>query len=301
MIAVSGINGNGNGHGSHAGGIAAPIDFALPKSEDISQLNVHQRIRWISAEARSLPKSQWNPEGAFAYAGHEQIVEMLRLLLAKYGVNIYQEALEYKREASLGGIEHMTTVKYEYEVVNADAPDDRFVRHNWGEAMDDWDKGLNKCSTIAEKMFLLRLFKIATFDDPDAHSSDRARDRGASQNGSGKGRSEHRPAVYQNECEKCREPITGARRGTKNWQLGEVIAASKKQFGKRLCVDCLLVAQAQADGRAGLKAAASGSEHLKVEHGTRDAAGDKQTPSAKPVEPATTPTSNERVDAKKGV
>src|SRR6266849_8346582 len=242
MIAGTGINTNGNG--SAAGGSAAPVDLALPKPEEIGGFNVHQRIRWISAEARSLHKSQWNHEGAFAYAGHDQIIDMLRLLLAKYGVNIYQEALDYKREISLGGMEHMTTVKFEYEVVNADSPDDRFVRHNWGEALDDWDKGLNKCSTVAEKMFLLRLFKIATFDDPDAHSAERPGNRNTSQNGSDRGKRAHEPVQFQNECQKCREPITAARRGDKTWQSTEVIAAAKKKFGKRLCVDCFLAAEA---------------------------------------------------------
>ena len=265
MIAVMGIN--GNGHSNVSGGannsgvepaaltiaaptIAAPtISVPLPKPEEIAALNVHQRIRCIVAEARSLPKSQWNPEGSFAYAGHDQIIDMLRVLLAKYSVNIYQEALEYKRDMSLGGVQHLTTVKYEYEIVNADSPDDSFIRHNWGEAIDDWDKGLNKCSTIAEKMFLLRLFKISTFDDPDAHSAEKPRSRGASQNGNDKARRDQTPPPPgKNECHDCRELITKANRAGKVWQSSEIIATSRKQFGKQLCVDCLLAAQAAAAG-----------------------------------------------------
>jgi hypothetical protein len=255
MIAVDGINRSGNGTGSGnsssvnggdkagVGAVATSVNLMLPKPDEIFSLNVHQRVRWIIAETRSLPKSQWNPEGEFAYAGHDQIIDMLRLLLAKYGVNIYQEPLEYKRDVSIGN-QHLTTVKYEYEVVSADNPEDSFVRHNWGEAYDDWDKGLNKCSTIAEKMFLLRLFKISTFDDPDGHSGERPTNRAVSQNGNGKGRREP-PAPARNECHVCRELITKARRGDKVWELGEVIAASKRQFGKPLCVDCLLKAQSE--------------------------------------------------------
>src|SRR5947208_1250556 len=130
MIAANGSN-NVNGYvtGNGAGGalLASPI-LPLPSPEEIRELNVHQRIRWVTAEARSLPKSQWNPEGQFQYAGHDQIVDMLRSLLAKYGINIYQEPKHFKRESSLSGIEHLTRVWYEYEVVNADDPADMLVR-----------------------------------------------------------------------------------------------------------------------------------------------------------------------------
>lgn len=209
-------------------------------------MNVHQRIQWITAEARSLPKSQWNPEGGFPHAGYDQIVDMLRLLLAKYGINIYQEPIpEFKREISLNGAEHLTRVWYEYEVVNADDPDDKLVRHNWGEALDNGDKGLNKCSTIAEKMFMLRLFKISTFDDPDSHSAEKTHHRSDSHNGADKMRRDWAPAPGKNECEHCYQPITTARRGNKTWQSTEVIAAAKRKLGKRLCVDCYLAALAK--------------------------------------------------------
>src|SRR5579884_1741296 len=114
MIQTSEISSNGhgnsNGVSSMETGAQAAVNLILPKAEELASLNVHQRVRWIIAESRSLPKSQWNPQGAFAYAGHDQVIDMLRLLLAKYGVNIYQEPLEFKRDATLGGVAHFTTV-----------------------------------------------------------------------------------------------------------------------------------------------------------------------------------------------
>lgn len=275
MVSVTGISKlyGGNGHDPCAAATAAAVNLTLPSAEEIKGLNIHQRIRWITAEARSLPKAQWNPDGEFAYTGHDQIIDMLRLLLAKYGVNIYQEALEYKREATMGGFDHLTTVKYEYEVINADSPEDNFARHNWGEAIDHGDKGLNKCSTIAEKMFLLRLFKLATFDDPDANSAERSRNRTTHQNGE-RSRREHVPSTSQNECQKCHELITAARREGKTWQSSEAIAVSRKQFGKRLCVDCLLEAQAASNSTSVVKA------------GTPDS-GQAATPSARKPEAET--------------
>jgi hypothetical protein len=249
MIVTTAIN-NVNGNGSALGVPALTASLVLPEREEIRGMNVHQRIQWITAEARSLPKSQWNPDGAFPYAGHDQIVDMLRLLLAKYGINIYQEPIpEFKRDISLSGFEHLTRVWYEYEVVNADNPDDKFVKHNWGEALDNGDKGLNKCSTIAEKMFMLRLFKISTFDDPDAHSAEKTHNRPVPQNGSDKGRRDRVTGPAQNECQDCHQLITTCRRENKTWQSSEVIAAAKRQFGKRLCVDCYLAAVAKAAKR----------------------------------------------------
>ncbi len=241
MIAVDGIanaNGHNNGNGWHSQMLGS---LPLPSFEEIKDLNVHQRIRWVIAEARSVPRSQWNPDGEFQYAGHDQIVDMLRVLLAKYGVNIYQEPMEFSREGTHGGFDHLTRVKYEYEVVNADQPDDKITRHNWGEALDNGDKGMNKCSTIAEKMFLLRLFKIPTHDDPDANSAQRSQKGTAGQNGD-KNRASKFSGPGPNECQDCGHLITAARRENKAWQLNEIIAASQKKFGKRFCVDCYLKA-----------------------------------------------------------
>jgi hypothetical protein len=185
---------------------------------------------------------------------------MLRILLAKYGVNIYQEPLEFTRETFAGTLDHLTRVKYEYEVVNADDPNDKFVRHNWGEALDWGDKGLNKCSTVAEKVFLLRLFKIATYDDPDAHSAQRRQNRPAPQNGD-KGRGNKFSGPGPNECQQCGELITTVRRDNKTWQSDEVIALSKKHFGKRLCGDCFLKAPAR---DAGKSSQSNGSSTVKL-------------------------------------
>jgi len=240
---INNANGHVNGNGSDPVAPLAPAALPLPSPEQIRELNVHQRIRWITAEARSLPKSQWNPDGQFQYAGHDQIVDMLRALLGKYGVNIYQEPLKFEREVSYSGVEHLTRVWYSYEVVNADHPDDKLVRHNWGEALDNGDKGLNKCSTIAEKVFMLRLFKISTFDDPDGHSAEKNQNRAALQTNGDKGRRAAGPA--HNECQDCHELITTAMRDHKTWQSSEVIAAARRTFGKRLCVDCYLKALAK--------------------------------------------------------
>ncbi len=283
MIDMTGIKGyfHGQAPGLPVEANATTLNLTPLTDEQIASLNIHQRVRRIVAEIRSLPKSQWNPEGEFAYAGHDQIIDMLRMLLVKYGVNIYQEPLKFTREATLGGIAHRTTARYKYEVVNTDAPNDRFLGHNWGEALDDSDKGLNKCSTIAEKVFLLRLFKISTFDDPDAQ---KLRAPAVSQRGSGSGRSEQASPPGKNECQNCRELITRASRGGKIWPSHEVVAASTKQFGKRLCVDCLLAAQA--NGKSGSHAGTPDSAQPNPPRAARDPEGDNTSINPHPGGPA---------------
>jgi hypothetical protein len=132
-------------------------------------MNIHQRIAEIKKRCVSLPKSQQNVEEGWYYTGHDQVIESLRGLMADFGVNVYQEPLDFTTNETIGDF-ILNKVRFQYEVVNADAPEDKFTRHNFGLCYGVDDKAFNKCSTISEKFFLLRLFNIATFDDPDAHA-----------------------------------------------------------------------------------------------------------------------------------
>ena len=218
-----------------------------PSPEAIKGMNVHEKISWVMRESRSLPKTQWNPEGNFAYAGHDQVIDMIRQLLAKYGLNIYQEAVDYERQPTMGGVGHYTIARYRYDVVNIHRPRDRFKKFQWGEAYDDSDKGLNKCSTISEKVFLLRLFKIATYDDPDANTASRTDPKAApASSGNGVRKPDGGRFSPTKDCQVCSQPICTAQREGRMWQASEVIATSRKQFQKTLCVDCLLAAQKKA-------------------------------------------------------
>src|SRR5258707_1091534 len=83
MIDMTGIKGyfHGQAPGLPVEANATALNLTPLTDEQIASLNIHQRVRRIVAEIRSLPKSQWNPEGEFAYAGHDQIIDMLRMLL----------------------------------------------------------------------------------------------------------------------------------------------------------------------------------------------------------------------------
>ena len=207
-----------------------------PTREQIRGLNLHQRIAEIRKRCTSLPRKQHNEEG-WDFASHDQVVDLLRGLMAEFGVNIYQEPLEFSTEATLGDL-ILNKVKFQYEVVNADNPEDRLTKHNFGLCYGLNDKAYNWCSTISEKYFLLRLFNIATYDDPDANAPAAGRDsRTAKRDSQGRspaaGRS--RPA---NECEQCGFLITFMRKDDETWSKEEIIKASLKKHNKRLCGRC---------------------------------------------------------------
>ena len=159
---------NGVGPNGNLSDVGADKPVSVLTREQIQALNIHQRIAEIKKRCVSLPKSQQNVEEGWYYTGHDQVIESLRGLMAEFGVNVYQEPLDFTTNETVGDL-ILNKVRFQYEVVNADAPDDKLTRHNFGLSYGVDDKAFNKCSTISEKFFLLRLFNIATFDDPDAH------------------------------------------------------------------------------------------------------------------------------------
>jgi hypothetical protein len=91
-----------NGHSSSANGVTAAITVpdaihaarltepshpTLPKDE-ILALNIHQRIAEIKKRCTSLPKKQRNQDEGWAFAGHDQVIDSLRGLMAQFGVNV---------------------------------------------------------------------------------------------------------------------------------------------------------------------------------------------------------------------
>lgn len=177
-------------HDAHSQSDTAEAMPAVLNRDQIKAMNIHQRIAEIKKRCVSLPKSQQNVEEGWFYTGHDQVIESLRGLMAEFGVNVYQEPLDFTTNETVGDL-ILNKVHFQYEVVNADAPDDKFTRHNFGLSYGVDDKAFNKCSTISEKFFLLRLFNIATFDDPDAHVAPADRAPGGAKHNSTNGN--HKP------------------------------------------------------------------------------------------------------------
>jgi len=222
------------------------------------ELSIWRRIECIMAECKRLPKTETNKEQDFDYTPYDDIAEMVRPLLARYGVAIVQEPVDFHREGTL------TRIKYEYEVINTDRPEDRFTKHNYGEGADLSDKGINKASTIAEKFFLCRLFKISTGGDPDGvfvpvHRNGSAQGRDACkpvENGrqpDSRPRSQPQPngrETTECRCEQCGRLVTPAKKDGETVSVKSILAASQREYRKNLCADCLLAERAKANAAA---------------------------------------------------
>src|SRR5579883_1916621 len=123
------------------------IPAAVMPFANRQELGIWRRIECIMAECKRLPKTETNKDQDFDYTPYDDIAEMIRPLLAQYGVAIAQEPIEFYREGTL------TRVKYRYEVVNTDRPEDRITLHNYGEGADLSDKGFNKASPSPRNSF----------------------------------------------------------------------------------------------------------------------------------------------------
>jgi hypothetical protein len=210
--------------------------------EELSRLNVYQRIDCIIAESHRLEKTGWNEQSGFSYTPHDAVVQMIRQLCAKYHVVVLQEPIEWQREMKFTDKEHLTRVKYAYSVINSDNPQEHFELHVWGEGLDAGDKGFNKCSTIADKFFYFRLFQIPTGDDPDgatAGSFDAGRPNiQREKRGKDRASSAEQAQKQGVKCERCDRSVVPARKGTELISIERILAASQREYGKKLCADC---------------------------------------------------------------
>jgi hypothetical protein len=237
----------------------APVPAPVVPFASRQELNVWRRIECIMAECKRLPKTETNKEQDFDYTPYDDIAEMVRPLLARYGVAIMQEPVEFHRDGTL------TRIKYEYEVINTDRPEDRFTKHNYGEGSDLSDKGINKASTVAEKFFLCRLFKISTGGDPDGafvpvhrNGTPQARDsfRPAESGRQPDSRPRSQPPqpngreTIECRCEQCGRLVTPAKKDGDTVSVKSILAASQREYRKNLCADCLLAERAKASAAA---------------------------------------------------
>lgn len=228
----------------------SPVPPFVSAFTDRDKLGIWRRIECIMAECKRLPKTETNQDQGFDYTPYDDIAEMLRPLLAQYGVAILQEPVEFQREGT------MTRIKYRYDVVNTDRPDEQITRHNYGEAVDFSDKGINKASTIAEKFFLCRLFHLSTGGDPDGVSIPAEKNGWRFQNGRQNGHQQDDGRNRDNRhhsnqaqttasanidcrCEQCALIVKPVKRDSETISVKSILAASQREYKKNLCADCL--------------------------------------------------------------
>lgn len=140
---------------------------------ETQQLNLYQKLAKITGEIGVIAKDGNNQQQKYKYIEYETIAGKFRELFSKYGVVLIPSMVEQERSAittSRGSSGVSTVCHFEFTVVNADKPDDRFVVKWQGEAADYGDKATNKAATAAVKYYLMRQFNISSKGDEDPDS-----------------------------------------------------------------------------------------------------------------------------------
>lgn len=124
-------------------------------------LNLHQRILAIMSDIHYICKGDKTVNGQYRFVSHDQATEALQPLLIKYGVTAITSVVSHTQEGN------RTEVDIRIYFTNADVPHDSFFVEFFGYGIDSGDKGPGKAISYACKYAYLKVFNIATGDDPD--------------------------------------------------------------------------------------------------------------------------------------
>lgn len=135
--------------------------------DKVKEMNVHQRMHGVMAEAGSISKKGFNDHHKYAFAKESQFVEAIKPLLVKYRLVIIPEiaSLMHAPEKPT-----LVDIKMIYTIVNVDNPSDKVVASMGGQGQDNGDKAVFKAITGTKKYFYAVTFAIPTGDDPEDDS-----------------------------------------------------------------------------------------------------------------------------------
>ena len=125
-----------------------------------SELSLAKKLSEVAEAVGRVPKNGYNSFHKYQYVLEADLVDHIRPLLAERRVTIIPTVKEFNRAGS------MTEVLYEYLIVDGDSGE-TLTTSSIGFGDDKGDKGAYKASTGAFKYMLMRLFMVATGDDPE--------------------------------------------------------------------------------------------------------------------------------------
>lgn len=184
-------------------------------------MTIFEKILAIMGEVRYLNKDDNVSFGTTKYKAlsEEKVTEIMRDKLVKYKLVVYPVHQTATRNGQI------THVDVEYEMVNAENPEERITIASCGDGADSQDKGSGKAMTYAFKYMWLRTFALPTGEDPDKVSS---AELDAKANGE------------EFTCEACGKTIQSVKkRDGSMWPVAEMLTYSNLKFGRPLCGDCI--------------------------------------------------------------
>lgn len=143
-------------------------------------MNLHQRINAVRADCTAVAKNKQVGTGSYAYdvATHEDVNNMLKPLLIKYGL-IDDVSLWKRKIVDTGkrqGKNQNPVIRYEgryrYTVTNIDTPEQQISIFVEGHGEDAGDKAPGKATTYAFKTGRAKMFSITTGEDEEGRISD---------------------------------------------------------------------------------------------------------------------------------
>ena len=137
----------------------------------MSELNVFQRINEIRKLIDYIQKDKSVPTGAGSYKAvtHDQVTAIVRDHMVKLGVVSYPVLVSSAMNQPLEGAKQSRyEATYDFNFVNIDKPDDKFVIRIEAHAMDNADKAPGKALSYAKKYAILKLLEIETGEDEES-------------------------------------------------------------------------------------------------------------------------------------
>lgn len=194
-------------------------------------MNIYEAITAIMSEGYAITKEKKNTQQGFLYRGIDDVMNTFFPLLSKYKVFVVPEVLEEhrnERTSKEGKALLYSILRIRYTFFAEDGSSVSAVVI--GEGMDSGDKASNKAMAVAMKYAFFQVFCVPTEEmpDPDAES----------------------PSVTPQKPTRATEQIytcdlCGAKIDAYTGMSGRTItpalhaAATKKKFGKVLCLDCI--------------------------------------------------------------
>lgn len=143
--------------------------------------NIFQKMSLITNELRTVAKNLNVDMGkgkSYKAVQEKDILDAVKPMEEKYGIYSYPISREIvdsdilEKETQYGVSKNLyMRIKTTYRFVNIDNPAECIDMISFADGIDSGDKATGKAMTYADKYALMKAYKIATGDDPDAEGS----------------------------------------------------------------------------------------------------------------------------------